>query len=146
MEKCFICSKALGMFSSKRSYKMLVSQMRQIPIGMTENDFVCNDCANNLGSQSYPVSMTGQIILVLIPFAHFILQPIAFWRIKKLRKFLLYFLTVIGVSIALTSLGSVLKIELLTYIGLFELFADFILPVIWIHDWTKKYNASLQKL
>ena len=91
-------------------------------------------------------NLTSQIILCSIPILNFVSQPYAFYKIGKLRQFLIYYATVISISSSLIVAGNLRQeLEILKIYGLVFIFvAGYIFPIIWVFFWTKKFNREVQ--
>lgn len=116
-----------------------------------EKDNLCQNCLNEIRKTqtrdkrtSLGLSVGWQIFLCLVPFLHYILQAYSFYRIKKLRKYLIYFIIIHAPAIVLLVIGAENHdLEILLYMGIAGLVGGYFIPVIWVIDWTRQYNKNL---
>lgn len=146
---CYSCKRKIGVFQSRGSINFITSQGYKPLEGMTKKDSICQSCLNEIkrtqirDKKVLRIGVAGQIVLCLIPFFHYILQAYSFYRINKLRKFLVYFTIIHAAAIGMFIVGIENKeLEILFYMGIAGFVGGYFIPVIWVIDWTRAYNEN----
>lgn len=150
MGTCFTCKKKIGMLKSRGSKKDVIHAGYVTPESMTDHDRLCQSCLDEIKRTQVQgkkiidkIGVTGQIILCLIPFFHLILQVYSFHRIQKVTRYAMYSAILYAIPISLLVIGYyVHELKVLIYIGISGFIGAYFIPVIWVIDWTRKYNQK----
>jgi hypothetical protein len=146
---CFSCKKKFGRFEKQTNKKIILRAGYTPPNGMSDNDTLCQECSNEIrriqiqGNKiNERVGLAGQIIVCLI------FPIVAFWRIKKLQRFLKYYFILMAIIITVMIIPSIIDeqsdVAMAFILGGFMIiyFGLWVIPVIWIISWTKDYNET----
>lgn len=147
---CFSCKREIGIFKARGSSKEIIRAGYVPPTSMSEQDRLCQECLNDIRStQTQSKKPHGKINVGVQIILCIVFPLLAFWRIKRLTDFILFWLIMLGITLGMFVIAFLFYIEdndslmdlIIYFIGSAYLISG-ILPLYWIIKWTKEYNKN----
>lgn len=143
MGNCFSCHKKLGMFSKQANEEFIVMFGYTAPEGMSKHDKICRICLDNIKNtqvqgkiRQFKQSVFWNIVIL------FLMAPLAFYFVKRLKKWILYcFIPMIMIGM-ISIVGSFEAIEF-SILGSILYF--YISSIYFIIRWTEEWNTKTDK-
>lgn len=140
MSECFSCHKKIRMFSKQANEEFILVYGYQPPEGMSKHDKLCQTCLDNIKNtqvqgkiRQFKQSVFWNIVII------FLLAPVAFYFVKRLRKWMLYCFIP---WILVLPLISVIYTPYLIWIGILGFYA---FSIYFIIKWTEEWNARIDE-
>lgn len=128
------------MFSKQADEEFIVTFGYTPPEGMTKHDKLCQSCLDNIKNtqvqgkvRQFKQSVFWNIVII------FLLAPVAFYFVKRLRKWVLY--CVIPCIFVIPLIG-VMYTPYLTWVGILVFYA---LSIYFIIRWTEEWNTKIDR-